>query len=253
MSKNYLIYPCKTMRITQSYTGKTSHLPYSTGTPKDFPVDEGCNDTGRDWCYCPCDEMIVKRIYGVNTNGVNSIFLESTSKVCLANGTTGYFSWLIIHPNDDDLKKIKVGQKFKRKEKICREGNDGCTSNHFHFSVGKGKIKGNGWTKNNKGKYVLTVTDKAYKPEKAFYIDSSFTEVVDDKGLNFKKLPVYTTGTYKINSVTLKVRCGAGVENKAIGTLFKGKKITVEKVDGIWGEYAKGKWVSLKHCKKIKD
>lgn len=30
MGKNYLIYPCKTMRITQSYTGTTSHKPHMT-------------------------------------------------------------------------------------------------------------------------------------------------------------------------------------------------------------------------------
>lgn len=208
MAKNYLIYPCKTLRITQSYTGTTSHLPHTTGSPKDYPWDEGCNDTGRDWCYCPCDEMVVKRIYGVGAKGTNTIWLESTSKVYFADGTNGYFTILITHPNDDDLKKIKVGQTFKREEKICREGTDGATGNHFHFSGGKGKFKGNGWTQNSNGKYVLNVTNAACKPEKLFYIDKTFTKVIQDKGLTFKELPKEevktTTSTNKTTSVTNK-------------------------------------------------
>jgi hypothetical protein len=37
MKKNYLIYPCKILRITQSYTETTSHLPHTAGSPKDYP------------------------------------------------------------------------------------------------------------------------------------------------------------------------------------------------------------------------
>ena len=53
---NYLTYPCKNMRITQSYKGKTSHYPHTVGKPKDYPIDEGGKDTGKDTIYCPCDE-----------------------------------------------------------------------------------------------------------------------------------------------------------------------------------------------------
>ena len=186
---NYLTYPCKVMRITQNYSGTTSHLPCSTGKPKDYPWDEGCEDTGRNNCYCPCDKMKVKRIYGVGSGGTNAIWLQSTSKVVFADGTKNYFTLMIIHPNDDDLKKIKFGQTFKRGEKICREGNDGTSSYHFHFSGGKGKISGNGWIRNNKGKYVLTTTDGTFKPEELFFVDKTFTKVVNSKGLVFKNLP----------------------------------------------------------------
>ena len=48
----YLTYPFKTMRITQSYTGTTSHLPHTTGSPKDYPLDEGGKDGGRDPILC---------------------------------------------------------------------------------------------------------------------------------------------------------------------------------------------------------
>jgi hypothetical protein len=249
--KNYLIYPCRTMRITQSYTGTTSHKPHTTGSPKDYPIDEGCSDTGRDYIYCPCDEMKVKRIYGVGTGGTNTIWLESTTKVEFADGTKDYCTMLITRPDDADFKNIKVGQFFARKEKICREGKDGATAYHLHISAGKGKYKGNGWVKNSNGKYVLTTKSGAEKPEKLFYIDTDFTKVVQDKGLNFKTLPVYTTGTYKVSTAVLNVRKGAGTSYKMVGTLLKGKKITVEKVSGDWGRYSSGKWVHLDYCKKV--
>lgn len=44
----YLTYPFKMMRITQSYTRTTSHLPHTTGSPKDYPLDESGKDGGRD-------------------------------------------------------------------------------------------------------------------------------------------------------------------------------------------------------------
>lgn len=189
MAKNYLTYPFKTMRITQSYTGTTSHKPHTTGNPKDYPIDEGGKDVNRDAFYCPCDEMVIKRIYGVGTGGTNTLWLESTSPVYFPDGTSDYASGQITHPNDSDIKDLRVGQKFKRYDFICYEGTDGATGNHLHISFGKGKITGNGWTKNSKGKYVLTTTGGAYKPEAMFYIDTKFTTVVSNKGLKFKSLP----------------------------------------------------------------
>lgn len=290
MSKNYLIYPCKTMRITQSYTGKTSHLPHTTGLPKDYPWDEGCSDSGRDKCYCPCDEMKVKRIYGVGNGGTNTIWLESTSKVNFADGTEDYCTMLITHPNDKELKKIKVGQIFKRKEEICLEGKDGATGYHFHFSAGKGKFKGMGWTKNSRGKYVLTTTNGTYKPEQLFYIDKSFTKVMNSKSLAFKWLPAeqeetkpivsvttskpskYSTGNYKVEkALLLHVRTGPGTKysKKKYSQLtssaqtkikklakykangyVRGLTFTVYEVSGDWGRTPSG-WVHLGYCTKI--
>lgn len=189
MAKNYLTYPFKTMRITQSYTGTTSHKPHMTGSPKDYPIDEGGKDSGRDAFYCPCDELKIVRIYGVGNGGTNTIWVESTSPVYFADGTSNYTCGQITHPNDSDIKDLKVGQKFKRGQVICYEGKDGATSNHIHFSFGKGKLKGNGWVKNSKGKYVLTTTSGAYKPEQLFYVDKTFTKVSNSKGLTFKEVP----------------------------------------------------------------
>lgn len=189
MSKNYLTYPFKTMRITQSYTGTTSHLPHTTGNPKDYPLDEGGKDSGRDAFYCPCDEIEIVRVYGVGSGGTNTVWIQSTSAVDCADGTSDYICAQITHPNDSDIKDLKAGQKFKRGQIICYEGTDGATGNHLHISFGKGKISGNGWTRNSKGKYVLTTTGGTFKPEALFYIDTKFTTVVSNKGLKFKSLP----------------------------------------------------------------
>ena len=249
---NYLTYPCKNMRITQSYKGKTSHYPHTVGKPKDYPIDEGGKDTGKDTIYCPCDEMKVMRVFGVGTGGTNTIWLESTQKVDFADGTKDFFTMLITHPNDADLVNIKVGETFLRGQAITKEGSDGVAANHLHISGGKGKFKGNGWSANSKGKWVLTTTAGACKPEKLFYIDPSFTKVRSKGSLAFKELPpIYTSGCYKVNTAVLNVRKGAGINFPKVGTLIKGVKIKILEVDGIWGRYEKNKWVSLEYCRKV--
>ncbi len=249
MNSNYLTYPCKTMRITQSYKGKTSHLPHTTGTPKDFPIDEGCEDTGRSYINCPCDEMKIRRIYGVGTGGTNTLWLESTGEVSFADGTRDYFTMLITHSNDSCLQKLKVGDKFKRGEKICLEGKDGATAYHFHISGGKGKMTGNGWRRNTKGKWVLTTAKGAAKPESLFYIDTEFTKVISAAGIKFKALPKpYTAGYYKVNTAVLNIRSGAGTQHKRVGVLLRGKRIAVTEVRGCWGKFGKNKWLCLDYC-----
>ena len=111
---------------------------------------------------------------------------------------------MLTHPNDSDLRRLKIGQTFKKGEIICYEGTDGATGNHIHLSVGMGKYKANGWAKNSNGKWVLTCENGAIKPEDAFYIDPKFTNVIKDGGLKFKQLPketkVTTTSTKTTSS-----------------------------------------------------
>lgn len=187
--KNYLIYPTKIMNITQNYSDNFSHKPNSTGKPiYDYPIDENCGSTGRDYFYCPCDEVEIKRIYGVGSSGANTIWLQSTSKVLFADNTEDYCTILVTHPNDDTLKSLKVGQTFKRKEKMFLEGKDGnATGNHFHISVSKGKFVYSGWKKNNLGAWCIT--GKPIKPEEAFFIDREFTTIKKTAGLKFKDMP----------------------------------------------------------------
>ena len=256
---NYLTYPFKTMRITQSYTGQTSHYPHAVGNPKDYPTDEGGKDGGRDWVYCDCDELVVKRIYGIGNSGVNTMWVESTSKVIFADGVVDYATLMLTHPNDNDLGRLHVGQKFKRGDKMCQEGTDGASGNHIHLSVGVGKMTGNGWTKNSKGKYVLTTTGGSIKPEQAFFIDPNFTSILDKKGLKFKELPKVELkpGEYVVTALALNVRAGTTEDSRIKDVLHKDEKVKVDHVKIGWnGDYF-GKviglgWVDLRYCKKVK-
>ena len=196
---NYLTYPFKTMRITQNYLGTTSHYPHTTGNIKDYPIDEAGKDAGRDPFYCPCDELKIVKIYGYKTGGTNTMWVESTTKCDLADGTKDYVCGQLTHMNDSDLSRLKVGQTFKRGEIVCYEGTDGATGNHIHHSWGKGKISEGGWTQNSNGKWVLRTTKGTYKPEKLFFIDKSFTTVDSAAGLAFKNLP---TSSKKSNTTT---------------------------------------------------
>ena len=288
---NYLIYPMKTMKISQDYINNYSHGPHSKGSPKDYPWDEAGADGGREYFYCPCDKMKVVRVFGVGGSGTNTIWLTSTSKVDFADGTSDYFTMLVTHPNDDDLRRISVGKIYTRGQQICREGTDGrATGNHFHFAGGKGQMKGSGWTQNSKKAWVLTTTNGTFKPEQLFFVDKSFTTIKNDKGLKFKTKPTetskptssatttgvtkkgYTTGNYKVTVDVLNVRKGAGTlyskvkfKNMSANAQTKIKALNNGKaVDGyvkglaftalqVKGEWGKtpSGWVNLKYCKKI--
>lgn len=277
MERNYLIYPTATMNITQGYGDGYSHAPYSSGVPSSYPWDEACSGSGKDWFLCPCDEMKIVRIYGVGTSGTNTIFLESTSKVVFADGTENYCSLLIMHPDDSDLKRLKVGQIFKRGEKICQEGTDGfATGNHFHISAGKGKFKDPTWIQNSKEQWDINTTGGRYKPETLFFIDKSVTtNIKNTQGLKFRNLPevkVYPKGDYRVTDASLlHVRSGPGINYskrtyseltrnarsqvyelaryKADGYVM-GVEFTVSQVENNWGKTPSG-WVCLDYCTKI--
>lgn len=259
--KNYLIYPCKTMNITQGYADSYSHAGHINGTPKDYPIDEACADSGRDWFYCPCDEMKVVRIYGVGKSGTNTIWLESTSEVITPAGKD-YVTILITHPNDDDLSKLAVGQIFKRGEAIFREGKDGnATGNHFHIAVGFGKTTGTGWVQNTSGSWVHKTTGNQLKPEEAFYIDYSFTTAQNKRGLAFQELSttigsqdeameqeyvVVNTNSY------LNVRTGPGTGYGIVGGYVDGTVVKVTKIQDNWAYVNNKGWCSLAYLEKVK-
>lgn len=75
--------------------------------------------------------------------------------------------------------------------------------------------------------------------------------MISKGGLVFKELPnEYTTGNYIVDTSVLRIRKGAGTNFAQVGVLAKGKKVKILDVDGVWGRYAKDKWISLEHCKK---
>lgn len=231
----YLIYPTKTMRLTQNYNGSTSHYDESHGIPCAYPIDEGCSDSGRDYFYAPCD-LVIKRIYGVGNKGANTIWMQSVDKVKLANGKESIVTIRVTHPEDDDLSKYKVGQKINQYVKMFREGGDGGGNlrygNHFHIEINTcefSKLTNKGWIKNNKGAW--TTSPNSIKPEEAFFVDKSFTTIVDTKGLKFKNLPdikikYYPKYTGKSNSFV------DALESMKIDSSFKHRS-KVAKANGI--------------------
>ena len=225
--KNYLIYPTKVMNITQNYDGGYSHASNSKGAPADYPIDDACSDSGRDYFYCPCDEMRIAHIYGVGKGGTNTIWLESTAKVNMPCGDD-YVTIMVIHPNDDTLSKLKVGQKFKRGEKMFLEGNDGnATGYHFHISVATGKFTGSGWVKNSKSSWVLSTTGKTIKPELAFWVDDTFTTVKNTKGITFKHLATSAKTESTKATTTSKETAKKQTTTKEIQTSSSATKGTV--------------------------
>jgi hypothetical protein len=192
--------------------------------------------------------MRVVRIYGVGNSGTNTVWLTSTEKCDFPDGTRDYLTVSATHPNDDDLKKLKLGQIFKRGEKMFREGTDGnATGNHLHLSFGKGKISGNGWAKNTKNKWVLTTLSGTFKPEELIFL--SGTTVLKNGGLTFYEM-LPKEKTYQTTAV-LNIRQLPAVTAKKIDAYKKGKKIKVVAVYGNWGMTDKG-WVCLDYCEKVK-
>lgn len=217
MNKNYLVYPTKTMNITQTHT-MGNHYNHSAGLPKDYPFDDACDSTGRSWFYCPCDEMKIVKIYGVNARGVNTVWMTSTSPVVMPCGTE-YVTIMVEHPEDDDLKNLSVGQVFKRGQQMFREGGNGASGagtygNHFHISIGTGQMDGGGWTKNSAGAWVLTVTGKTKKAIDCFYLDDTILK--KPRTYSFKSKPVIkstvkldnTPDSYARDAVNWAVKVG---------------------------------------------
>lgn len=186
MDKNYFTYPKKVMNITQSYFGTYSHYEHTTGTPKDYPIDDAGVSDGHDAIYCNCDELEVIAIRGIGNKDVtNTIWLCSTTPVVTPT-FTDYAFVVYIHPNDEDLNHISIGQKFKRGDIITYEGSDGnVTGPHVHIVTGRGKS--DNWAKSSTNKWVITGNTK--KPEEVFFIDPEFTQIVNMRGLSFQTLP----------------------------------------------------------------
>ena len=263
-------YPTKVMSITQSYKGSFSHSKNYSGSPRDYPIDEACGDAGRSYFYAPFD-CVVKRIYGVGSKGVNTIWIQSTAPV-QTPAFLDYVTVMVIHPNDDTLRKVRVGQLFRKGAAMFLEGTDGrATGNHFHISCGRGRFRGNGWRKNSLGKFVIDASGGAIPPEKAFYVETSFTSVRQTKGLVFRRIAGGSsgsgtsggtagssggTGAYKVGrTVTLQtalnIRTGPGTNyarKKRSQLTASGKK---HALNGVYAVYRKGTRVTIMAVRSV--
>ncbi len=237
----------KILNITQSYSG-SGHKAHSEGNPKDYPIDDnGASTLKKSYFCCPCDEMVVKRIFGLGTSSSNALWLESTSKVVTPT-FNDYVTIKVTHPNDKDFENIYVGKKYHRGEQIILEGDDGnATGYHLHISVGRGKMVGSGYIKNSKGAWVIRSTEGGVKPEDAFYIDKTFTTVKNTKGLKFISLDDASIIPARYVTASLNVRYGGGTNYKIRNSLPKGTKVYVYEEKGSWARISLDEWVSSKY------
>ena len=200
----YAIYPAKKMRISQRYDEGNHLAHFNNADYKDYPIDETYGSSASTGSfYAPFDCEVVKK-YSATTK---EIWITSTNKVDTPLGKD-YVTVFIGHIRTSEYDNIQVGDKYKQYEKIVSEEKDSMsTGYHNHISAGLGKMKGTGWVKNNRGKWVPQTTNGMKKPELIFYVDKSFTTIVSDKGLNFQDMPTeeVPTGT---EYITYKIKKG---------------------------------------------
>lgn len=204
----YAIYPSKKMRISQRYD-EGNHLSHFNNTDyKDYPIDETYGDTASTGIfYAPFDCEVVKK-YSATTK---EIWLTSTKKVDTPLGND-YVTVFIGHIRSEEYENINVGDTYKQYEPIVHEEKDAMsTGYHNHISAGLGKMKGTGWVKNNRGLWIPQTTNGMKKPELIFYVDKSFTTIVNDKGLKFQDMPseeVPQAPETPANYITYKIKKG---------------------------------------------
>ncbi|MEG1495346.1 MAG: hypothetical protein RR406_03510 [Bacilli bacterium] len=190
--KNYFIFPMETLNISQSYN-EGNHLPHTTGTPKDYPIDICGIDSNQSAIFCPCDEIKVVGVYNPSrTDYANTLYLKSTTECITPSGVGEVFA-TYTHINDAEISKFYVGQLFHRGDIICYEGTSGnATGNHIHLCVGFGNCTN--MIQNNSGKWVMKGDNR--HPEDMMYIDSKFTTTIKNKAnLSWQYVPVETVGT----------------------------------------------------------
>ena len=250
---NYLTYPLKIMNITQSYSDNYTHLRHSKGNLKDYPIDDACGSGINSYFYTPCDEVVVKKIYGVGMSASNTLWIESTTPV-ITPTFTDYVTIMIVHPDDKEFKNIYVGKKYKRGESIFQKGSDGnATGPHFHITVGRGKFYGGGWQKNNLGLWILKTTKYNIKPDQAFFIDPKFTEVINTRNIDFKILYEETiTGNEYYTTVNLNIRYGPGTNYKVVNTLPKNTKLNILNIENNWAKISEKEYVYLEYLTQTK-
>lgn len=202
----YFTFGMKDMRVTQNWSGTTSHKPhwYKSRNYADYPIDIAGSDGGRDIYYATVDMKVVA-IKGVKNSMTNMIWLKATEKCMTPSGEFTPFIGL-CHWNDNDpyVSKFRVGSVVKAGQPICEEGMDGATANHLHMICGNAdKGCGNGLIQNSNGKWVSN--GYCMKPEEVMYVDREFTTKESWGGcLVWKDMPkvkYYPRTTYKGGSL----------------------------------------------------
>lgn len=255
MLKNYAIFPTENINITQDYYGFAhARQTNSTNGIKSYPLDISYKDL---YLIAPCDVSVVKMNGFYNESVLNQIFIWSNEKVYLANGEYDYITLLVGHINDWDFSSELIGKSFKRGEKIVKQGYDGTYQNNSHLDIVVAKGRQNTWVKNSYNEWVLP---NSLKFEDVFYLDDKYNNIINLKGINFKKIPLdaYTTLPKAVTRDTnkkqlevlvtdLRVRVDHYLESEIIGYIDEGIYNVLDSyIDDnyIWYEVEKNKWIA---------
>lgn len=242
------------MNITQGYNDNYTHKRHSDGNLKDYPIDDACGSGNNSYFYCPCDEMVVKKVYGVGLRASNTIWLESTTPV-ITPTFTDYITIMIVHPEDKDLKNVYVGRKYQRDEALFPKGADGfATGPHFHITLGRGKMSGSGWAKNNLGLWILKTTGYNIKPEHGMFIDKNFTTIKNTRNIEFLSLNDEEKEEDNIfyTTANLNIRYGPGANYRFVNLLHKDTQIKIESITNGWAKINDKEYVASAYLTKTK-
>ena len=175
----YLTLAMKNINISQVPGGSYSH--------PNGAMDLCGVDTGVDFFFCRTGyiKCIGKWRYGYNTYFFQPCDAQGRAvKVMCADGVERVVTLAMTHSN---LKYVKttVGKIYKQNEPIYEEGTMGkVTGNHIHLEVAEGTQT----TKHYDFRLKVYRMNKELNPAKVFYIDTSFSKVINTKGLALKKV-----------------------------------------------------------------
>ena len=137
-------FPMEILRVTQGYGFSVDGVSaYTFSHSKQYALDLGGRDGGKDWLYAPFD-CVVKRIYGI----YNAVWFQSTDKVMCADGVARILVMMCIHMNNSDKRALGLyaGKRLAQGDRCYREGVAGyATGNHVHMEIGEGPFTGGGW------------------------------------------------------------------------------------------------------------
>ena len=198
--------------------------------------------------------MVVKKVYGVGLRASNTIWLESTTPV-ITPTFTDYITIMIVHPKDKDLKNVYVGRKYQRNEALFPKGADGfATGPHFHITLGRGKMSGSGWAKNNLGLWILKTTGYNIKPEHGMFIDKNFTTIKNTRNIEFLSLNDEEKEEDNIfyTTANLNIRYGPGANYRFVNLLHKDTQIKIESITNGWAKINDKEYVASAYLTKTK-
>ena len=181
----YAIYPFDYIRISQRHD-QGNHIPHWKPF-KDYadkPWDEASKNTGRQY-FIPQNDYVIEEVL----IGYRSVRLRTLNKVLIPYQEEPTYLYITLtHMKKETLEHLKNGQIIHKNEKLILEGNEGgALGNHFHCTANLGKYYG---IKHNSNGANCFVYDKSLLPTEAFYVDPSFTTIINANGYEFKELPI---------------------------------------------------------------